>query len=100
LPIASHRAFRGSEDLDFRKIPPIARRIPREQGNVADGGVPADVVPARKPASQGRGFALIQGGGQGGIQSFDCGVADGYLEVNDQIDDECRVLSGLCEHPP
>lgn len=40
---ASHLAFRGSEDLDFRKKAPTPRSIAREQGKVADGGLRADV---------------------------------------------------------
>jgi hypothetical protein len=72
--LASHLAFRGSEDLGFRKIALIARSIAREQGKVADGGVRADVeirqrrapqaaaaavqleaLPGQEPVSQGRG---------------------------------------------
>ncbi len=43
ITTASHLAFRGSEDLDFGKAAPKARRIAREQGKVADGCVGADV---------------------------------------------------------
>ena len=34
----SHLRSGGSEDLEGRKIAPVARRIPREQSQVSDGG--------------------------------------------------------------
>src|ERR1039458_3590741 len=50
LPLASHPAPGRSEDLDCRKIALIACGIAREQRQVSDGGVCADVE-----IRQGRG---------------------------------------------
>src|SRR5664279_1800167 len=66
----------------------------------AAAAVQQEALSGQETGFPGQGLALIQSTGQGGIQRFDHGVADRHLGVNDGIDNECRVLSGLCERPP
>jgi hypothetical protein len=85
--IESDLWFRGSQDLNCRKIATIARHITREQGKMSHGGVRANVevrqrrtprtsatavfkeaLPRQKKGFPGQRFALIQTGRQGLIQ--------------------------------
>src|ERR1039458_10003073 len=116
LALASHPALGRSEDLNGRKIALIACGIAREQRQVSDGGVCADVEirqgrGPRSPASsvsqealsrQETGFPWkwfppVQSRGKSRVQRFDCGVANRHFSVDDGIDDERGVLSGFGE---
>src|SRR5207248_5973024 len=108
--------LRGPQYLQLWEIGPIARNVAREQRQPFDCGVRSDVkvrkwscplaataamsqetLASQEPGLPGQRFSFVRGAGQSSIQGLDSTKTDGYLGVDNRIDNQGRTVGALCE---